>query len=276
MYTIAHTYNGTYTDLQVIAAGGEITFLDAVPPAVSDYHFVSLEGISYRVSGKTHPITVNSPAWSGNAGAGARAPAWYKDRSGVVHLQGAVTQTNPSAANPNLLGTLPAAAAPATETLYTIAITAPGTYADVMIQASGAISVIDPRVPAAKNYAYLSLESITYRADDAGNGPIPLASGWSGSAGFNSRGPAWFRDTSGLIHLEGAVGQANTTGPSLIGTLPAAATPRHDVYTIVHTLAGTYADLDITRRGQIRRINPPSALVTDERFVSLESIVYRR
>ena len=56
----------------------------------------------------------------------------------------------------------------------------------------------------------------------------------------------------------------------------AAAAPASDVYTIVHTLAGTYADLDIKRSGQILLINPPQSLVTDERFVSLESIVYRR
>jgi len=140
----------------------------------------------------------------------------------------------------------------------------------------GEIDVIDPRVPPVKNYAYLSLESITYRTASTGATPISPASGWSAGAGFNSRGPAWYTDSSGLIHLEGAVGQPNLIGPSLIGTLPAVAAPAKDVYTIVHTLAGTYADLDIQPSGRIFLINPTPSLVTDERFVSLESIVYRR
>jgi hypothetical protein len=276
VFTIANTLNGTYTDLQVDSIGGDIVVLDAASPAETNYHFVSLEGISYRISGTTQPIAVNSPAWSGNAGAGGRAPAWYKDRSGIVHLQGALAQTDPNGASPNILGWLPLSAAPTIATVYTIVITAPGTYADLAIQPTGEIDVIDPRVPAAKVYAFLSLESITYRQANTGATPIPLAPGWSAGAGFNSRSPAWYRDTSGLIHLEGAAGQPSTTGPSLIGTLPAAAAPARNVYTIVHTLAGTYAGLDIQPGGQIFLINPPSALVTDERFVSLESIVYRR
>jgi hypothetical protein len=276
VFTIAHTFLGSYTDLQVDNFDGELAIIDAAPPAVSDYHFLSLEGISYRVSGTTQPIQVNSPAWSGNAGAGGRAPAWYRDRSGIVHLQGAFTQTNPNGPNPNVLGWLPLSAAPTIATVYTIAITAPGTYADIAIQPTGEIDVIDPRVPAVKLYAFLSLESITYRQANTGATPIPPASGWSAGAGFNSRGLAWYKDSSGLVHLEGAVGQPNTTGPTLIGTLPAAAAPTSDVYTIVHTLAGTYADLDIKRSGQILLINPSPSLVTDERFVSLESIVYRR
>jgi hypothetical protein len=278
VFTIANTLNGTYTDLQVDSNGGQLALIGAASPAETNYHFVSLEGISYRISGKTHPIQI-PPDWSGNAGAGARAPAWYKDRSGIVHLQGAVKQISTSGNFPNVLGVLPLSAAPATETFYTVAITAPGTYADIAIQPSGAIDVIAPRPPAITNYApFLSLESITFRAGDTGATPIPLAPDWSGSAGFNSRGPAWYRDTSGLIHLQGAVTQANpkATDPNLIGTLPAAAAPTHDVYTVVHTFNGTYAGLDIKPSGQIAVIDPPPTLVKDYSFVSLESIVYRR
>jgi hypothetical protein len=278
VFTIAHTFNGTYTDLQVDSYQGEIAVIDAVSPAVSDYHFLSLEGISYRVSGKTHPITVNSLNWTATSSAGARAPAWYKDRSGAIHLQGAFAQTNPNGPYANVLGVLPLSAAPDTETVYTIAITAPGTYADIAIQPSGAIDIIDPRPPAVKYYVFVSLESITYRPGDAGATPIPLASDWSGNAQFNSRAPAWYKDSSGLIHLQGAVTQTSTSGttPDVIGTLPAAARPASNVYTIVHTYLGTYADLVIFATGQIALIDPRPPLVKDYSFVSLESITYRR
>jgi hypothetical protein len=213
--------------------------------------------------------------WSGNAGAGGRAPAWYKDRSGVVHLQGAFKQTNPNGTYANVLGVLPLSAAPATETFYTIAITAPGTYADIAIQPNGVIQVIAPRKPAVTNYAFLSIESITFRPGDTGASPIPVAQYWSGSAGYNSRGPAWYKDGSGLVHLQGAVTEASGLAGHVIGTLPAEAAPHSAVFTVVHTLDGTYADLEIAPNGQISLIAPRN-LPQDYRFVSLESIVYRR
>ncbi len=58
------------------------------------------------------PINVNRINWLGKAGFGSRAPAWYKDRSGVVHLQGALTQIKGSGKSANTLGTLSRAARP--------------------------------------------------------------------------------------------------------------------------------------------------------------------
>jgi hypothetical protein len=47
VYTVAHTNLGTYTDI-AINARGEIFVIAARPPAVTDFSFVSLEGITYR------------------------------------------------------------------------------------------------------------------------------------------------------------------------------------------------------------------------------------
>ena len=55
-----------------------------------------------------------------------------------------------------------------------------------------------------------------------------------------------------------------------------AARPRHDVFTIVHTFSGTYADLSIAANGQTVLPSPRPPMVTDYTFVSLESITYRR
>jgi hypothetical protein len=53
------------------------------------------------------------------------------------------------------------------------------------------------------------------------------------------------------------------------------ARPSRTVYTIVHTYAGTYADLAIEPNGQVLVIGPRSPAVQDLRFLSLEGITYQ-
>jgi hypothetical protein len=276
VFTIAHAFNGNYADLQV-DSNGQIFLLGSRPPAVTDFSFVSLEGITYRPAGHGNPIALNTADWSGNAGAGARSPGWYKDGSGVVHLQGAVHQVSTGGPGANVIGTLPPAAAPSW-TIYTVVITDPGTYADLAIEPDGTIALIDPRSPAVRDEGFVSLESISYRPNSFNNAIAVNTSNWSATAGFGSRAPAWYKDKNGIVHLEGAATQtsASGTGANLIGTLPPAARPGHEVYTIVHTFNGTYADLAIAPNGRIGVIAPRAPLVTDYTFVSLESISYRR
>jgi len=47
VYTIVHTFNGTYADL-AIEPNGTLALINPRPPMVTDYTFVSLESISYR------------------------------------------------------------------------------------------------------------------------------------------------------------------------------------------------------------------------------------
>jgi hypothetical protein len=108
-----------------------------------------------------HPIPLNKANFSGSAGFGSRAPAWYKDSAGVIHLQGAVTQTSTAGSTPNLIGTLPPAARPAAN-LFFIVHTFNGTYADLAIEPNGQIYVINPRPPTVQDYTFVSLEGITY------------------------------------------------------------------------------------------------------------------
>ena len=100
---------------------------------------------------------------------------------------------------------------------------------------------------------------------------------WSGHAGFGSRGPAWYTDRSGIVHLEGAVKAISNGGPfaGLVGTLPRAARPSRAVYLITHTFAGTYSDLEITPDGRILRVGAHVPAVDDNSFLSLESITYK-
>jgi hypothetical protein len=281
VFTIAHTFNGTYTDLE-IETNGTIALIGPPPPAVEDLSFVSLEGISYQPANKipVSAITLNGTNWSSHTGFGSNVGAAAAYRTGgVVRLEGAAKQIFPIGPGANLLGTVPGNDRPGNGTVYTIAATNDGTYADVAINTSGQIFLIDPRRPALKDYSFVSLEGITYAAGNT----LPSVAGiftntanWSQFGAFGSAAPGWFEDTGGVIHLEGGLERTSASGPDalLLGTLPVVARPTRTVYTITHTFSGTYADLAITPSGQILVIPPRAPAVTDLTFVSLEGISY--
>ena len=80
------------------------------------------------------------------------------------------------------------------------------------------------------------------------------------------------------MHLVGAAQQIVSTGlgANTMGTLPKSARPSHNVFTVVPTGAGTYADLEIAANGRINVIAPRLLAEKDFSFVSLEGITYRR
>jgi hypothetical protein len=97
---------------------------------------------------------------------------------------------------------------------------------------------------------------------------------WSAEVCCGGVEPQWYTDGSGIVHLIGAVTQTSKTGQAnLIGTLPPEARPTRNVFTIVHTGSGTYADLAIDKDGTINLL--PS-FNTNTTFVSLEGISYRQ
>jgi hypothetical protein len=166
VYTIVHTQDGTYADVSINPGTGDIALINPRPPAVQDYSFVSLEGIIYSSIGvPPGPISLNIANWTGEAGYSSVAPAWNTDALGIVHLYGAAKQANPNpvpGSNPNLLGTLPAAASP-TRSVYTIAHTFNGTFADLVINPDGTIVMIGARNPPfIQDYSFVSLDHITY------------------------------------------------------------------------------------------------------------------
>jgi hypothetical protein len=278
VYELVHTFNGTYAGLE-IDHFGNIYLIDAHAPAVRDLSFVSLAGISFQrlISDANVPVPVNTANWAGQSGSDAVAPGVWRDRSGVVHLQGAVTQTSSHGPGTDVIGTLPEAFRPS-RNVFTIAHSNAGTYVDLFISAlTGQIILTDARGPAAADGRLVSLEGITF-TDNAG-WPITVnTADYSGSTVFNTFAPSAYVDGSGIVHLVGAVTQTSgtETGTKLVGTVPAAARPSQDVYQIVHTNTGTYAGVVITSAGQIRIIGPRPPMVTDLNFVSLEGISYLR
>jgi hypothetical protein len=275
VFVIVHTFAGTYADLEV-ASNGQINLIPPRLPAVKDFRFVSLEGITYRPTGSAIAIAVNGPSWSGSAGFGSTPPSWFKDGSGVVHLQGAARQVS---AGPNLLGTLPPVARPA-RNVFVIVHTFAGTYADLEVASNGQINLIDPYGFAVKDYSFVSLEGISYSPGAIFNHMAPPFPGlntanWSANAGFGSSEPGWNEDTAGVVHLQGAATQISLAGDTnLVATLPAVVRPDRTIYTIVHTFNGTYADLSIDPSGQIRLIDPRPPMGKDYAFVSLEGVTY--
>ena len=123
-------------------------------------------------------------------------------------------------------------------------------------------------------------------------GNITLGAYWSGNAGFGSGPPSLIVTNDGgnpVVHLQGAAKLLGSpTGcdqiwclvppgynnPNLLGVLPQGARPDRDVYTIVHTMDGTYADLYIDPQGDITMIGAQHPDVTDYSFVSLEGVTF--
>jgi hypothetical protein len=281
VFTIVHTFAGTYADLE-IETNGTIAVIGPPSPAVEDLSFVSLEGITYQPANKlpASAIAVNGANWSPTTAFGSfvGAPSAYTDGSTIVHLEGAARQINPNGSNANYLGSVPASDAPGYN-VYTIAATNDGTYADIGISPTGGIYLIGPAAPMLKDYSFVSLEGITYtRSYQIGAGIFLNTANWTGNAGYGSRSPGWVEDNAGVIHLQGAVARFSGTGTNanLIGTLPSIARPNRTVYTIVHTFAGTYADLAIQPNGQIWALTPRPPAVTNLQFLSLEGVTYQQ
>lgn len=250
---------------------------------------VAASGVLFATAGSAaaytaNPIPLNAPTWSGNVCCGASAPGWYKDAFGIIHLQGAVTQTVKGGSP--LIATLPPAARPNRE-VFTIVHTFAGTYADLAIAPSGQIGVIAPRPPAVQNFSFVSLEGITYQpANQLPATPIEInETNWTDTftpvhPGFGATPAAWYKDGNGIVHLQGAADQFNAqpggaSQPELIGALPPAAAPTRDLFTVVHTAFGTYATLLVRTSGQLVVIEPPRPAVTDLSLVSLEGVSYQ-
>jgi hypothetical protein len=282
VFEMVATGNGTYAEIE-IDQFGDIGVFPPHSPAGQDFAFVSLDGISFErlLSNVNVPVTVNTANWSASAGFDSVAPSVYTDGSGIVHLQGAVTQTSAPATGPDVIGTLVPAFRPNFD-LFTIVPTFQGTYADLFISAAtGQIILIGPRVPAdpaVQDNHFVSLEGITY-TQDSGDVPITVnTANFSTKTGFSTSRPEVLVDAIGVVHLSGAVARTSATGAgaNLVGTISEpGARPHRDVHEIVATSNGTYADVVITPAGQIKIIDPRSPMVTDLDLVSLSGLNYK-
>jgi hypothetical protein len=279
VFEMVHTGGGTYAEIE-IDQFGDVAVFPPHSPAVQDFKFVSLDGVSYErlLSNVNFPVAVNTANWSGNtAFLDSVAPSAYTDGSGIVHLDGAVTQTS-QGTGADVIGTLATAFRP-NFNVFTIAPTFDGGYADLWISAeTGQISLIGARSPGVADSRFISLDGLTYTQD---SGDVPIAvntNNFSGNTAFGTSRPEVAVDAFGVVHLSGAVARTSGTGANanLVGTITEpGARPHRDVHLITHTFSGTYADLVITPAGQIDIIDPRSPMVTDTSFVSLADLSYQ-
>lgn len=276
VYELVHTFNGTYADIEIDPLGN-IYLINPRSPAVQDYSFVSLEGVSYErsISASNVPVPVNTPNWSPNAGFNSVAPSAWVDGSGNVHLAGAATQICDTTDCAPVIATLPPALRPAA-TVDVMAHTFAGTYVDLTIDPSdGQIAIIGARYPAVNDYRFVSLEGITFSQTGGDSAPIALNTAVYADTTYVYH-PSADLDAWGVVHLYGGVRQiANGADENLVGTVPAFARPDRDVYELVQTELGTYADVVITPAGQINVIDPRQPLLTGLGFISLEGISYQ-
>jgi hypothetical protein len=291
VYTIVHTFNGTFADL-AINAQGQI-FL--IPSSATGTHFVSLEGITYQPGNANppSPINLNTANWLGSVCCGATGPGAYATTTlgagppgggdEIVHLQGAVKQKSSSGSDPNLIGTLPSDVEPPNRSVYTIVHTGSGTFADLAINPQGQIFLIPTPTLTGSNTQFVSLEGISYNQGELINGGVESDPGW-GLGGFGAGGgfPSndaifWIEDGQGFIHLEGGVNLQTSCNPTCpeIALLPPQIRPSRNLYFVVHTFAGTFADLSIGTNGAINVI--PDTLYgkpSDLSFLSLEGLTW--
>jgi hypothetical protein len=275
VYTIVHTGSGTRADL-TINTSGQI-FL--IPSSDTNRQFVSLEGITYQPQ-NTNPVTpinLNGSNWSGSVCCGATGPGAYSTDGETVHLQGAVTQTSSSGSNPDFIGTLPCMRSlpncgwPADRYVYEIVHTGDGTYADIGIASNGNIFLLPLTGSLTQSDTrFVSLEGISFPVLLFGGvNPNP---GWGAPCCGASVGIGATEDQEGFIHLEGAVSQTLCCTP--IATLPPGDAPSRNLFFVVHTGSGTFADLSIDTNGQVNVIPASFPRPSDLTFLSLEGITY--
>ena len=251
------------------ALGRRRRFAAALPSAAAVLCAMAASASAYSLN----PLTP-AAGWSAKACCNAGPPGWYQDAFGIIHLEGAVSQTTPG--GPQLVTTLPPAARPNRNVFVTVHTLA-GTYANLAILSNGQVSVISPDPKFTKDLGFVSLENITYQpANRLPTTPIMLNGGnWSQSAGFSTVIPQWYKDGSGTVHLEGAARQTLFGANSnFLGQLPHAAAPLHEVTTIVHAGSGTWAQLFILPDGRMFTNSINGGFPSDLHFLSLEGVSY--
>lgn len=280
VFVTVHTLLGTYANLVILSNGAVVAISPNPKFFTQDLGFVSLEGITYQPGNKlpTTPINLNGGNWSQFAGHGSIIPQWYKDGSGTVHLEGAARQTL-FGANSNFLGQLPHAAAPLHE-ITTIVHTNSGTWAQLFILPDGRMFTNSINGGFPSDLSFLSLEGVSYNASPFINDTSSNLNraNWAPATAFGFAGPGWFEDGAGIIHLQGEVSQISTSGPNAgqILTLPRIIAPNREIFTIVITADGSYADAVIFPSGQLVIAAPDRSPATlDLAYLSLDSITYQ-
>jgi hypothetical protein len=99
------------------------------------------------------------------------------------------------------------------------------------------------------------------------NQPV-FQNGWSGSVGADDEGLSFYKDSWGIVHLQGNAGNVNPS-TSTIFTLPTGYRPVKNLYFAVYGSGGTAAYVQITSTGNVTVIGPA------ENYVGLSNVTFK-
>jgi hypothetical protein len=92
--------------------------------------------------------------------------------------------------------------------------------------------------------------------------------GWSGSVGADDEGLSFFKDSWGIVHLQGNAGNVNPS-TNTIFTLPTGYRPNKNLYFAVYGSGGSAAYVQIGSNGNVTVIGP------SENYVGLSNVTFR-
>lgn len=201
--------------------------------------FTSLEGVSYALNATGYTALTLNTGWT-NAAFGTRNAA-AQVSNGIVRLQGGLQ----SSGTDTTVFTLPAAFRPAAVVYVNTDgfASAPGR---ITIGTNGVASV-QGAVASGDVLSFTSLEGVWYPLAATGYTAIPLSNGWTDTAIYGTRGPA-YSVSGGIVRLQGSIG--NGTNLSAF-TLPAGARPATWVYVPIGLCGAKKGRLNISPTGAV-------------------------
>jgi hypothetical protein len=254
-------YNQVFTASDVpgvvfIGSGGILQAYDGNAEAVT-----SLGGISYPTTViKTHQLALRN-GWTSSQPIFQTGSPSYAICNGVVYLSGSMH----SAGGSPLAFILPKAARPSHAlfiSVYTLAGTSPGV---LEIEPQGEVDVSGGNAT-----GYTSLASISFPVAGTKWHNFKLTGGWkTGVSKFDTATPA-YAVINGVVYLNGSLYQP-AGGAGLWTTIPAAARPADEVFTMINTTSSTAGVLDLAKNLGIINSAPFS---NAQMFTSLAAVAY--
>jgi hypothetical protein len=92
--------------------------------------------------------------------------------------------------------------------------------------------------------------------------------GWSGSVGADDEGLSFYKDSWGIVHLQGNAGNVNPS-TNTIFTLPTGYRPAKNLYFAVYGSGGSAAYVQIASNGNVTVIGP------SENYVGLSNVTFK-
>lgn len=225
---------------------------------------VSLDGVSFvRTTMGTSPLTLQN-GWT--AGPFTTSAPAAVATSGVVHLKGAIANSNSSASMAAL--SLPAALRPST-VVYVPVDLCGGAKGRLMIDPSGTVTIGTTGGGSAT--CFTSLDGASYTLTEYA--PLKLENGWSNATyAPSAMGRAGFALAGNFVRFKGAITTTGTNGNAF--QMPRALRPTSEVYVPVSVCGGKKGRLRISPNGNVNILGDGGVFSTAACLTSLDGASY--